>query len=79
MPVRTPGPTNTGVTPNIARSSSSIVSFMGGTTLATIAPVMRDSRSPDWTSSPRRKTPYSSAVRSGSVRSRQCCMSRSPS
>jgi hypothetical protein len=48
-----------------------MVAFIGGTTLATMTPSISDTDAPEAPKRPSKRTPYSSAVRSCSVRTRQ--------
>ena len=78
MPVRMPGPTCIGSWRKNLRASSSMIGFIGGTTLATMTASMAETAAPAASKSPSRKTPYSSAVRPGSVWSRQLRARRAP-
>ena len=55
-----------------------MIAFIGGTTLDTTTASIADAKAPAASKRPSRSTPYSSAVRPGSVWRRQLSASRVP-
>ena len=71
MPVLMPGPTINGVIRKYFCAKSSTVRTIEGTTLETMIPATADRRTSCAANRLCSRTPYSSAVRSGSVTKRQ--------
>ena len=71
MPVSTPGPTTSGSWPRYCRASATTTGVRGGTTLARATASIRAGSSPDVAKRLRTSTPYSSAVCSRRVVTRQ--------